>query len=137
MSNEVEIMETGGRGRPSKFTPEMRALFIESVARGLPFKYACYAVGWSFQSLCTYREKCPEFEAEIETAVALAIEKRLKIIERAADLGDVRAAMWLLATLHPEHFSRNRLELVNGNLPPPLAVLDIPAKGELAAGDAG
>ena len=140
MNDEVEIVEdSGGRGRPSKFTEQTRARLIELVARGVPFTHAVAAVGISFQSFCNYRDQHPDFDADVQQAVALAIEKKLMVIEKAAELGDVRAACWYLERVHPNHFGRTRLEFVNGSQLPlaPLAVLELPAKGELAAGDAG
>lgn len=99
------------RGRPTKFTPETRTRLVELVARGLPFSHACHAAGVSFQSFSTYRDQHPGFREEIEQAVAIAIEKRLKLIESAADAGDVNSAKWLLEHLHPQHFARNRIEI--------------------------
>jgi len=98
-------------GRASKFTPETRKRLIKLVARGLPFTHAASACGISHQSFITYRREHPDFAAQIERAVAVAIEKRLETIQHAADLGDVQSAKWLLEHLHPEFFARNRIEL--------------------------
>jgi hypothetical protein len=102
-------------GRPSKFTPETRTRLVELIAKGLPFKFACHAAGVSFQSFSTYREAHDDFREEIESAVAVAVEKRLKIIERAADAGDVNSAKWLLEHLHPMFFARSRIELTGAD----------------------
>jgi hypothetical protein len=102
-------------GRPTKFTPETRQRLIELVARGLPFNHACHAAGVSFQSFSTYRSEHPDFREEIEQAVAIAIERRIKIIEKAADDGDVNSAKWLLEHLHPQHFARNRIEITGAD----------------------
>jgi|GEM_PF-1871918 len=102
-------------GRPTKFTPETRVRLVELVARGLPFSHACHAAGVSFQSFSTYRDQHPDFREEIERAVAVAIEKRLKIIERAADAGDVNSAKWLLEHLHPQFYARNRIEITGAD----------------------
>ena len=102
-------------GRPSKFTPETRARLIELVAKGVPYKHACRAVRITFQSFSTYREQHHDFAEEIESAVAAAIEKRLDVIQRAADTGDVNSAKWLLEHLHPESFARNRIEVTGAD----------------------
>ncbi|MEO5804408.1 MAG: hypothetical protein ABIR24_12850 [Verrucomicrobiota bacterium] len=104
-------------GRPSKFTATMRARLIRAVARGLPFSMACSAAGICHQTLCDYRRQHPKFAAQIEKAVALAVEKRLKIIEASARLGDVNSAKWMLEHLHPSLFARSRIEIsgVNGS----------------------
>jgi hypothetical protein len=101
----------GKGGRPSKFTSKLRARIIEKIALGLPFTHACAAVGISFQSFRTYQESHTDFCSEVERAVSSAIEKRLAIIERAANLGDTLCARWLLEHLHPQHFARSRLEI--------------------------
>jgi hypothetical protein len=102
-------------GRPTKFTPETRARLVQLIARGLPFVHACHAAGISFQSFLTYRNRHDDFREEIEQAVAAAIEKRLKIIEDAAEKGDVNSAKWLLEHLHPAHFARNRIEVTGAD----------------------
>jgi hypothetical protein len=102
-------------GRPSKFTEETRARLVQLVARGLPFIHACSAVGITLQSFITYRNNHDDFREEIERAVSAAIEKRLKIIEAAADAGDVNSAKWLLEHLHPQFYARNRIELTGAD----------------------
>jgi transposase-like protein len=102
-------------GRPTKFTPETRARLVQLIARGLPFVHACHAVGIATQSFITYRNNHEDFREEIEQAVAAAIERRLKIIEDAADKGDVNSAKWLLEHLHPAHFARNRIEVTGAD----------------------
>jgi hypothetical protein len=102
-------------GRPSKFTEETRVRLVQLVARGLPFIHACSAVGITLQSFITYRNNHHDFREEIERAVSAAIEKRLKIIEAAADAGDVSSAKWLLEHLHPQFYARNRIELTGAD----------------------
>jgi hypothetical protein len=102
-------------GRRSKFTAKLRARLTELIARGLTFTHSCAAVGISFASFSTYRNQHPDFCDEIEQAVAAAIERRLKVIEHAADLGDVNSAKWLLEHLHPGAYARNRLEVTGAD----------------------
>ncbi|HLX73035.1 MAG TPA: hypothetical protein VKV04_25700 [Verrucomicrobiae bacterium] len=102
-------------GCPTKFTPERRKRLIQLIARGLPFSHACSAVKISFQSFTNYRRQHEDFREEIERAVAKAVDKRLRIIEQAADEGDVSSAKWLLEHLHPQYFARNRIEVTGAN----------------------
>lgn len=102
-------------GRPVKFTAELQARCCELVALGLPLSKASSALGISFETLRQHRAANEEFRQGLERAVAGAIEKRLSIIQRAADLGDVEAAKWMLVHLHPEHFSRNRIEITGAD----------------------
>jgi hypothetical protein len=98
-------------GRRSKFTVKLRTRLVELIGRGLPYGHACSAVGISFASFSSYRNLHPDFADQIEQAVGDAIENRLAIIERAANLGDTGCARWLLEHLHPQHFARSRLEI--------------------------
>lgn len=98
-------------GRRSKFTAKLRTRLVELIARGLPYGHACSAAGISFASFSSYRNLHPDFADQIEQAVSVAIERRLAVIEKAANLGDTSCAQWLLIHLHPQFFARNRLEI--------------------------
>ena len=43
------------------------------------------------------------------------IERRLKAIEAAQAGGDWRASAWILEHCHPQHFSRNRIEVTGAD----------------------
>lgn len=130
MSNTRTLTNRKPPGRPTKFTAVTRRRLIDAVAKGLPFRHACAASGLSYATFCEYRNAHSEFNDEIEKAVALAIEKRLAIIEKAANLGDVGCAKWLLEHLHPENFSRNRIEVTGADGSPFTGIIGIylPAK---------
>ena len=130
MSNVSLTTKRKPPGRPTKFTTVTRRRLIEAVAKGLPFRHACAASGLSYSIFCDYRNAHAEFNAEIEKAVACAIEKRLAIIEKAANLGDVGCAKWLLEHLHPENFARNRIEVTGADGSPLTGIIAIflPAK---------
>ena len=93
----------------------MRARLVHLVGLGVPYSHAARACGISTQTFITWRNEYDDFRGEIEQAVAAAIEKRLKIIEDAAEKGDARAAMWMLERLHPQHFARNRIEVTGAD----------------------
>jgi transposase-like protein len=110
--NEAPLATTPKNfGRPSKFTPDTRRRLIELIATGVPVTHAARAVGVSYESFNNYRKQHAGFAEEIETSVSAAIEKRLNVIQKAADAGDVNSAKWLLEHLHPQHFARNRIEV--------------------------
>ncbi len=96
-------------GRPLRFTPQIETRFVELVAKGVPLTHACSALRLSYQTFSDHREKHPQFKLRLEQGIALAIEKRLALIEKAADSGDVRSAQWLLEHLHPDVFSKHRI----------------------------
>lgn len=72
---------------------------------------AASAAGIAFQSLCSYRSAHKEFAASLELAIARGVEKRMAIIVKAADAGDVSSARWWLEHVLPQHFSRSRVEV--------------------------
>lgn len=125
-----EILPAKRKGAPTKFTVTARRRFVRLVARGVPFTHACAGVGWSYQSFLNYREKHLAFKESLEKAVARAIDKRLSIIERAANMGDAASARWLLEHLHPEHFAKTRLEVTGADGSPLTAGIAVylPAK---------
>jgi hypothetical protein len=102
-------------GAPSKRTPEIRKRLIDCIARGVPMTWAARAVGIAYSTFCAWRADDPTLDDEIESAVAAAIEKRLGVIEKAADLGDTGCAKWLLEHLHPQFFSRSRVEITGAD----------------------
>jgi len=102
-----------------KFTQELRAKFVELVARGVPISHAVNAVGVSYQTVQNHRHGDPGFEAEIARAVAKAMDRRLLVIENALESADVnvrlRAATWHLEHVHAGHFSKSRLEITGAD----------------------
>jgi hypothetical protein len=82
-----------------------------AIADGLPNKYAAMLGGISADTFCEWQNRFPEFSEAVGRATARGIHARLKIINAAARKGDVRAAMWHLEHVFPEHFARNRIEM--------------------------
>jgi hypothetical protein len=98
-------------GRRTVQTPERAKIICDALARGLPFVHACAIAGISFQTFSVWRTRDEKFRAEIDRAIALGVERRLKTIETAADTGDWRASAWLLEHCQPEHFSKSRIQV--------------------------
>jgi len=44
-------------GRPTKLTPEVEAVFVDTLRKGLPWRLACWKVGISEQTLYNWRNK--------------------------------------------------------------------------------
>lgn len=122
-------MTTKPRSKPTKLTPQNRRRLLKCLALGTPIGHAASACGINYHWLCAYRSRNPHFESAIQRAIAKAIESRLAIIKRAADQGEIRAAIWYLEKCHSRFFG-NRLELT-GTDGAPLAVavgVYLPAK---------
>jgi hypothetical protein len=98
------------RGRPRKWTVANVQRILRCIERGTPFVHACAAVGISKASFCARRNRYPEFERAIQSAVAKGIAARLLKIERASAT-DWRAAAWLLEHCAPEFFAKSRVQL--------------------------
>ena len=108
------IAPAGKPGRPTKLTVETRARLVEAIGRGVPAKFACAGCRISFQAFSNWREKFEDFREELAEAQARAMEKYLRVIERAAET-DPRFACWQLEHRWPEHFAKSRLEISTPN----------------------
>jgi hypothetical protein len=81
----------------------------------MPFSHACAVARIAFQTFCDWRNTDADFHRQIEEAVARGVNARLKVIEKAANLGDWRASAWMLEHCQPQHFARNRLEVTGAD----------------------
>jgi hypothetical protein len=70
--------------------------------------------GIAYSSLAEWRNSDEVFRAQLEEAIALSVEARLKTIRDAADM-DWRAASWWLEHVLPESFARNRIEVTGAD----------------------
>jgi hypothetical protein len=102
-------------GAPSKRTPDVADRICLAVSKGVPFCHAARLSGISYSMLCDWRNTDPEFSERLDAAISEGVEKRLKMIQDAADGGDWRAAeVWLRLVL-PSEYGRQRLELTGAN----------------------
>ena len=99
------------RGQPTKWTPPLIRRLLRTIGRGVPFNHACRACGVSVSSFCEKRNSDPGLQAKVEGAVSRAVERRLRVIQNAADTGDWRAAEAWLRLVLPAEYGRQRLEL--------------------------
>jgi hypothetical protein len=101
---------------------------------------AARVAGISYQTFCSHRNREKKFRDELEQAIAAGCEARLKVIEKAAELGEWRAAAWLLEHCPgaTEHYAKTRLEVTGANGVPLAAgqvLVYLPQKVILANGN--
>lgn len=116
--------KTAKVGAPSKLTPELNQAFAESIALGMPVKYACDMHGinadtyhrWMKAGEKESEPKYVQFYESIKKAQSQFIAHNLTIIKNAAQAQWLPAA-WLLERKAPSDFGRNqtkiKLELKN------------------------
>jgi hypothetical protein len=102
------------RGRGTKRTKENAKIILECVSRGMPFVLALRVARLSPQTFSSWRQADAKFRNALEEALAVGVNSRLQVIEKASDT-DWRAAAWLLEHCQPAHFARNRLEVTGAN----------------------
>jgi len=123
-------------GAPTKYSPEIAKVISEAIADGVPIKHTATLAGISFQSLCEFRRRYPEFDQQIREAFSAAIRTRLAIVKRAMESKDeaiaLRAATWWLthAPGAAEHFSESRRVELTGDGSAASVVVFLPVKNE-------
>ena len=100
-----------GEGAPTKCTAETAARIFSAVSKGVPFGHAAKLAGICYTSFCNWRNKDAAFREQLDAAISLGVEKRLRMIQDAADAGDWRAAEAWLRLVLPMEYGRQRLEL--------------------------
>src|ERR1017187_8168137 len=95
-----------GPGRPTVRTPQTAKTICDCVARGMPYVFACGAAGIGLATFHEWRNEDPAFKQQIEEAIALGVNSRLKVIEESS-AGAWRAGALVLEPRPPQPFSRN------------------------------
>ncbi|HEX4609607.1 MAG TPA: hypothetical protein VH092_15515 [Urbifossiella sp.] len=117
----------------------------------MPLTFAASLVEVSPQTLHRWirrgkAENAPEeyrkFAVAVATAIAKAVEKRIKQIHNAAEAGRWNAAAWWLERCHPDEFGESRHEIRGlrkaiAELAGRLSRVSSPAGGARKAGDGG
>jgi transposase len=102
-----------GKGRPSKCTPELIERISELIAKGMPIRLTCGAVG--ITDACFYlwmqkgeagKKEYIDFFSKVEAAKAKAVEGYLDRLEEYSKNGSVYATTWFLERRCPEEFGR-------------------------------
>ena len=114
------------KGRPTLFTPERRAAFIEALALNCPRTIAAKAAGWqhtwkdylgngynyaqealSGRSLTEREQGFADFYEEVNRVEAARVARNLQVIISAAEVdGTWQAAAWLNERTHPTEFAK-------------------------------
>jgi hypothetical protein len=117
-------------GRPTKRTSDIADRICFAVSKGVPFGHAARLAGIAYSSFCDWRNSDPGFRGRLDAAISAGVEKRLKMIQDAADAGDWRAAEAWLRLVLPAEYGRQRLELTGAEGSPLSAgvQLYLPAK---------
>jgi len=102
-------------GRPTKRTPDVADRIILAVRQGVPFTHAARLAGIAYSSFCDWRNTDPQFRERLDAAISAGVEKRLRMIQDAADNGDWRAAEAWLRLVLPAEYGRNRIELTGAD----------------------
>jgi hypothetical protein len=113
-------MTTRNRGgRPTVRTPERAKILCDAIGRGCPYTHACAIANISFETFSQWRAADEKFRAQLETAVAEGVQKRLAVIEQALDSQDenvrLRSAQWFLEHTQSQFFAKSRLEVTGAN----------------------
>jgi hypothetical protein len=114
-----------GPGAPTKRTPEVAERIFSAVRQGVPFTHAARLAGIVYSTFCEWRNTDAEFRGQLDAAISAGVEKRLKMIQNAADAGDWRAAEAWLRLVLPAEYGRQRLELTGENGAPLAAGVQI------------
>src|ERR1039458_6993037 len=104
-----------GPGAPTKRTPEVAERIFSAVRQGVPFTHAARLAGIVYSTFCEWRNTDAEFRGQLDAAISAGVEKRLKLIQDAADNGDWRAAECWLRLVLPAEYGRQRLELTGAD----------------------
>jgi transposase len=110
-----------GRGRPSKFTPEVRDKILTALRAGNYRNVACQYAGINIQTLHNWIAKAEhpdappeylEFVEALQKAEADAEVADLALIRRSAQDGQWQAAAWIRERKNPERWGRRDRQTV-------------------------
>lgn len=117
------------KGRPSKFTPEIRKALIDAITAGLTYTHACQIVGIDYVTFTNWRNKGEQLDEEDEegffdffnalTRAETKASTAMMAHIRAAAQGDKknginpdwRAAAWWLERRYPDEYGKQKLDI--------------------------
>ena len=94
----------------TKYSKAMHDKVCGLIAGGMPYREAAATVGIGERTFYDWKERYPQFAADIEKANGAFIATHLKNIAAAAP-GAWQASAWLLERRHPDLFGRHRLDV--------------------------
>jgi hypothetical protein len=105
VKKNLKADERPGRGRPSKYTPEIIERICYSLSQGNTRTTAAICAGISKETFYQYLNEFPDFSDAIKRAEEQAIEHYVNVIH-AASGQTWQAAAWYLERRRPADFSK-------------------------------
>ena len=119
----MTVKGKGGRPKRSDTLPLVQEELLKHIRAGVPFKYACEAVGIPYHTYSEWvrkgkrqsRGQYHDFYEEVKKARGRAISRNVAIIQKAAEK-QWQAAAWWLERVCPDEFGRPyRVDKSTGN----------------------
>lgn len=118
-------------GRNSKYTPEVVEQIVNTIATGVPKKYAAMYAGIGESTLYAWENgkggipsaAVREFRESIMRAEAAGVVSRLARITKAGQNGDIKADQWYLEHVHADAFAATTKNEHTGKDGAPLKVV--------------
>ena len=131
-----------GEGAPTKCTPEIQEIMLESVSMGLPIRFACDRAGISHAAHYDWLRRAEngeqpylDYSSAMKKAKANAVLVRLSRIDAAAEAGAWQADMTYLERVYPDEFGRREAHSVRIGQDPDLAPVKVETEVELILKD--
>jgi len=98
-------------GRKTKYNPKAVETICQAIADGVPYRFAAALGGISYETFRAWQRDKPAFSDAITLALAKGIQSRLQNMQKFGKKGNLKADMWWLSHVLPEHFAGNRVEI--------------------------
>jgi hypothetical protein len=105
VKKNLKADERPGRGRPSKYTPEVVERICYSLSQGNTRTTAATCAGISMETFAVYVREFPEFSDAIKRAEEQAVEHYVNVIHTASTQ-TWQAAAWYLERRRKEDFGK-------------------------------
>jgi hypothetical protein len=105
VKKNLKAEERPGRGRPSKYTPEVVERICYSLSQGNTRTTAATCAGISMETFAVYVREFPEFSDAIKRAEEQAVEHYVNVIHTASTQ-TWQAAAWYLERRRKEDFGK-------------------------------
>jgi hypothetical protein len=105
VNKNLKADERPGRGRPSKYTPEVVERICYSLSQGNTRTTAATCAGISMETFAVYVREFPEFSDAIKRAEEQAVEHYVNVIHTASTQ-TWQAAAWYLERRRKEDFGK-------------------------------
>ncbi len=127
----------GGRGRPTKLTPDVQKRITDGIRLGMTLEHAANFGGISYYTLTKWRKRGEEqksgiyrdFVEALEEANGQAVAALLAKVQKAANNDDWRAATWILERRWPEDYGKQVQQVQGPDGGPAGVVIYLPDNG--------